>query len=230
MTVARDKIVELVREQLPVGVLQKSNELLYLWIEDACDEVMLRIKRTTIMEAEITLVEGQYTYNLPEGCTRVQDILLQGARDGSDFFPGIPSDQLPNVVSGPFAMLPSGQSISPSLDLIARQDRARNDREVQFRTLGGKLVIDFLPESGKKVTLVYEGTDRDAENLPRKHWSAVIKKCMAEAIGVGVVNMAMSGDAVGDHLASVNVGELRRQKQDLDKEWERYLGGLLPEP
>jgi hypothetical protein len=224
----KSKLLELTRNQLPVGLAQ-NDEVAELWIEDAAEKINARRQKTTLKETSISLVEDTYTYDLPDDCQRVSDVILETDNLQQQYLPNFPEETLPSLTPGSFGTLPTGQQVNASIDLIVRQRGTRAVREVQWRILAGRLVIDFLPVEEKSIKVIYMAEDRTVEDVPKRHWIPITKKCRAEAIGVFLGELAFRGDAVGDALIRTNVDALRREKRDLEREWEEHLAGIIPE-
>lgn len=146
------------------------------WAKDITQQINQRRSKTTLKEATIVLVEGVQDYSLPGDCRTVKSIVRNDGNPrptrefgGTDPFMG-------GAFAG-FGFLPTGQDISPSLDLIQRQQLRRVHQEDEWEMIGGKIRFNFCIAPDEKVRVVYEAIDRDFTLLPDDHFSLVIDYC-----------------------------------------------------
>lgn len=228
-TTVQDKIIQIIREQLPAGVLKKSDESLKLWIEIAANEINRRRKKTTRKEATITFVEGTSAYALPADCIQVEDLILEG--EGLQSAPILSPTQFPLQFQsyGLYGCLPTGQRITRSMDIILRQQVTGDGAEVSWHTEGTQLVIEFTPTAGTTARLLYTAEDLSVESLPRRFYQLVTYYCRKEALQLFLEGAAASPDHIGDALVARNYAEMNKSMETLRRDWNEGLALIQAE-
>lgn len=194
---------------------------------DAAAAIAARRRKTTIKETELTLEADTYVYELPDDAVQVVSVVLAGDEvSGREILPEFPRESF--GLRGQ-SRLPTGQSISQSVDLILRQNRRTRDREVRWRLESGSLVLDFNPTDGRKLRVVYRAEDRSVEAIPERHWQAIANYCRFQALGVSIERAIQTGDFTGDSLLRQNISALREARHDLESQWNHHLATISPE-
>lgn len=237
MAIELDKLVKALKQHAPLGTElprdpdtnEVDEETIERWAQDAAGNINARRSRTTLKEAEITLVAGQQDYDLPDDAREV--VRVDRGRDA----PGRALTTLDIPLTSPAILtpafmgsLPSGQEISPALDLIARQRLTQARREDDFELMDGGLRVLFDFAEGEIVRVRYKVIDRDFTGLGEDRFETILTYLRWKALD-WYINKNAAGSVGGDRAASDAIATLTRQERQLFGEWTTALGGIGPE-
>lgn len=221
-------IVMFCSRQLPTALLPKDNELVTHWIEDATEEIQGRRRKTTMIEVDFPLLADTQVYDLPADCVQVHDLVVQGQElnPRRGIFQGFP---LQAYAGQPYGMLPNGQRVTGSVDLIQRMDATRETREYSWRVEGTTLVLDRDLGEARNARLIYIARDRDPATLPKKYWELIATYVCFKACAMAILKASAEGDFNAEAMMRMNLEAIRKQKDDYEGEWKRKLSAISTE-
>lgn len=211
-------------EGLPRG--DSADGLIERWFEDGAAAIHARRRKTTRKEQTITLVAGQYLYDLEAEGHRIMEVRTE-RRLGHDEFP---SEVDPFNQGSPFSSLANGQRATQSLQLMRAQSRkilAREREKGGTEIVGDQLRIKFDFSDGDTIVVVYEEDDRDAETVPDRHIEALLTYARLQA-NEWYIDHYGSGSAYSEEGA-YQFNTLQAMSRRLEKKWMEALGAIGPE-
>lgn len=236
MAITKEQLLRELKQYAPVGVElprdqatnQVDESIIVRWAQDAAGHINNRRARTTVVETTLTLTADEQDYALPEACREVKRVERNAnAPQHANTCLGIPCTGHP--IFGTGGMLPSGQGMSPALDLIARQQRTQNRREDDWELLGGQLRLLFPIVEGEVVRVRYTAIDRDYLTLPEDRFELLLTYCRWKAVDWFINRNASSVVQSGSRFGEEGMSSLARQERQLFGEWTSGLNAIGPE-
>jgi hypothetical protein len=238
MTIAIQSLIDDLRVHAPMGIELPRNPddnkvnvtVITRWAQDAAGALNGARGATTLKETTITTTADVQDYALPADCRSV--VKIQRGFDApavSGVVLDVPIAQGPFLGYGNFGNLPSGQEISPAIDLINRQRLVRNRREDQWEMFGGQLRLEFPTVDGEQIRVTYNAIDRSLASLPDDYFTPLLIYLRWQTLEWYVQKYGVAIAQDGDRLTSDRVAVLNRQARVLEERWQGFLNGLTPE-
>lgn len=220
--------VELPRDPDTNGVHEPT---ITRWVQEAAKKINERRGVTTILETEITTVRDQQDYTLPVGTRRVKQIVRgRYAPTNVNSVLGVPINaaglSLPMQIG---SVLPSGQYVDSSLDLISRQQSQRARREDEWEVFEGKIRLHFPTVDDEVIRVRYEKIDTDVSVLPVDYFDTVLLYLRYMTLDWFLAKNPLSISQQGDSFNDAGMSALVRAKLDLHSRWITTLNTLGPE-
>lgn len=239
MTITLTALTKSLKMQSPTGIeLPRDPErndvhmpTIQRWVEDACGLLNAARRRTTLKETTITITADVQDYELPDAAREVVRIDRDAdAPSNNTRILDIPFAQPPFLGYGSFGSLPSGQEISPAIDLINRQRVVRNRREDSWQMFDGQIRFLFPCTEGEKVRVTYRVIDRSLANLPDDYYSHVLLYLRIQNLEFYLERNSAQIVSDGDRLLPDRIASLTRTKFDLATQWTGVLNSIAPAP
>lgn len=235
MPLVLDDLITELKVHAPVGVSvprePDSSDVreatIQRWAEDAAQAINSRRGKTTRLETTITVVADQELYDLPGDAREVVGLIrATNAPQGTTKVLDIPRQTQALGYGGAFGHLPTGQTISGSIDLLNRQALARTRREDDHDLHQGQLRLLFPLVAGEKIVVRYMVIDRDFTALPTDYFTLVHTYLLYQNIEwhLGKYPSNLSQDA--DRLVDEGQGSLFRRRAELVRVWREGLGAI----
>lgn len=232
MAILLDDLITSLKIQSPLGSElprdQTTNQIhiptVERWAFDAAAAINEKRARTTLLEADITIIADQQEYDLPDGCRSVVKITRQVGLGFTDReVLEIPSQNQ----FGLAGCFPSGQSISPATDLIARQQLTRAHREDDFELIGATIRFLFVGDAGEVVKISYRVVDRTLASVPADRYELVLTYMQMKTIDWFIGKYGSGGIVVNhDRISADSGSELIRRRAELDRDWTAGLNSI----
>lgn len=212
-----------------------AEDVIAVWADDGAEKINERRGRTTLKETTVTTVDGVQDYTLPTDCRLVEGIIRnQLAPASGSTILGIPVTAagmpVPPLGMGQlYGMLPSGQEISPALDLINRQRLSAMRRENQWEIIGGVIRLLFPIVGGETLVIRYRAVDRTYADFGSDKLEPLVTYLLWKNMDWFLSKHAISVVQDGARLGVEGMAAMTRQKLDLESRWTTYLNGLPKE-
>lgn len=212
-----------------------AEDIIAVWADDGAEQINERRGRTTLKETTITTVESVQTYTLPTDCRIVEGIIRnQLAPASGNTILGIPVTAagmpVPPIGLGMlYGQIPSGQEISPSLDLINRQRLSAMRREDQWEIISGAIRFLFPIIAGEGIVLRYRAVDRSYDTFGSDKIEPLVGYLLFKNMDWYLSKNAISVVQDGSRLGVDGMAAMTRQKLDLEARWNVYLNNLPKE-
>jgi len=235
VTIALASLIAELKDRAPIGVEiprditdnSVNEDTIERWALDAAGKINERRGKTTSKETDITLVEDQQLYDLPANCRRVTGIVRGQLSDTHETL-GVPRIE-PALGFGHFGSLPSGQEITPGLDVINRTRIQRLRREDTHELLEGQIRFTFPITAGEVVRVRYVEVDRTLASVPDDRFELImvylLERTLDRHIGRHGANISVENDSFVDE----GMATLIRQRADKQAEWIAGLNAIGPE-
>lgn len=226
MSVMSD-LVERYRRLTPVSARpdnpDEDDAIVQTWFSEGAAIINNRLGTTTQVATAVTLVAGQSVYDLPAGWKRVDRIIPKRDWPMREFL-GVPV--VPTTP--PLGVLPNGQEVTESIDLINRMSRYAVDKEIEngWRIRAGKLIIEFSFLPGSVILVEGSIRDGDVEHVPAEHYDLLVIFVRWKAIEAQIHSLATTASIQGEGTAARAIGQLSALRNTLLADWRNGVSGL----
>lgn len=200
------------------------------WVGDAAQKINDKRAKTTLKEYVLTTVADVQDYDLPSDCRTVSRITRSSLNTRTQVL-GVPIDALGGgfVGYGAFGLLPSGQEVTGSIDLINRQRAAMIKREDDWEIFGGRIRLNFPVDDGEQINVEYRAIDRNLASLPDERFDLVLTYCLVKNLEWYIQRHAISVVQTGDSLTQNSLAAMIRIKADMEAAWVAGLNSIQRE-
>lgn len=226
MSVLED-LIEKYKKLVPVDARPDNSDeddaLITGWFGDGASIINGRIGTTTQVSTTITLVEGQADYDLPGSWRRLTQVIP--VRPGVTQVLGVPVN-IDTV--GAMGYLPSGQEITPGMDMINRIHRAQADDEVTYgcRLFAGKLRVEFRFSAGDQIRVEGLKSNRNVEDVPEDYWDLLVTYVRLQSIEAQIPILAATAATDGSGMQQRALGQLNAHRNVLLSKWRAGVAGI----
>lgn len=201
---------------------QIRTETLTRWAEEGSRKINERRQKTTIKETTISLVEDTQEYDLPSDCRDVINVKRQHSTSSVLDVP-----VAANVFGLRYGvMLPSGQQVDAGLDLINRQQLAREQCEDDYEIFGGKLKLLFPIDAAEDIIVRYRAISASLDTIPDDYFNKLLTymrfRLLDWYVGRHGVNISQDGSVFGQEA----VVSYRAMRNDLERQWLSELNSI----
>lgn len=237
MALTTEAMVELLEVYSPQGVSiprdvdTNSPHLptIEAWIADAAGAINTRRGKTTIKEVDITLLDGEQEYTIPADAREIIRIirLTTGGTHTNEVL-GVPIDFRGGIYPSNFGYgcLPSGQEISPSIDLLSRQRASQLDREDDFELYAGQIRFLFPIIADEVVRVKYRAVDRSLESVPDDYQMLILAYLRYQNLSWWLTKHGATIAIDGDRTVALPQTALNAMRRSAMEEWNTGLNAI----
>lgn len=237
MAITIEDLIDLLSTYSPQGIdLPRDTDtndphtsLITSWAQDGAGAINARRGKTTCLETDITLVADQQEYDLPSNCREVIKIirLTTGGTHVNEVL-GVPIDFRGGLYPSNFGYgcLPSGQEISPSIDLLSRQRASQLDREDDFELYAGQIRFLFPIIADEIVRVKYRAVDRSIASVPDDYKMLLLAYLRYQNLNWWLTKHGASLAIDGDRTVTLPQTALNAMRRAAMEEWNSGLNAI----